>query len=290
MSGEFSERPTWIDSLDKAVFGFFELLGLVFALPFGDALYQGMPISKPQIAFLILGAACGAAGPMWPLIRAKASTPLTASLERAAKDARTWIAVLLFAFGYFFFRPTVTPSSPSLSASGIAEAVAVKVPRTPTADEIADAIVRRASETQQVQIVNYGLDGPQQFHAIVNIKNWQEYRKYKGILVMRTSFADRDRMTDDWIAKSIPYTIDGPMLTLVTKTNNQMRFNIGIVNEVEYNFVIIPDDKVPEQVRMLGDVEKLGGKILATAAQGIPNMRPPDGSPDTTSSILPATH
>jgi hypothetical protein len=257
VSEETSEKPTWATSLDKAVFGLCELLALVFALPFGDALYHGTPISGSQIAFLVLGGAWAAAGPMWPLIRVKAAQPAK-GLESAARDARTWIAILLFAFGYFFFRTPLPP--PPASASDIADSVVAKLPHVPTVDEIAEAVMRKVSQqAPEAQIIDYGIDGPQQFHAMVVLKNWQEYKDYKGILITRTAFANRDRMTDDWIAKSIPYTIDGPVLRTVAITNNQMRFINGL-NPVEYTFVVLPSDKAPEQIRMLGDVAKLGGE------------------------------
>jgi hypothetical protein len=122
----------------------------------------------------------------------------------------------------------------------------------------------------KVRIVNYGIDGPQQFHAIVEIPNWQEYKDFKGVLITRVQYGDRDRMNDDWIAKSIAYTMDGPTLTTVAITKEQMRFALGMLNMIEYTFVVIPSDKAPEQIRMLGDVAKLGGKILSTVGQGVP--------------------
>lgn len=144
----------------------------------------------------------------------------------------------------------------------------------PSADEIAEAIIRKSPKQApggaEAQIVNYGVDGPQQFHAVVKIRNWPDYKDYKGVLITRTAYADRDRMTDDWIAKSIAYAIDAPTLTLVAIRNNQMRFVGEANNLVEYNFIILPYDKAPEQIRTLGDVEMLGGKILAVADQGIP--------------------
>jgi len=179
MSEQPDEKNTLVGSFDKAVFGFRGLLGLVFALPFGDALYHGAPISSSQIGFLILGVAWAAAGPMWPMIRAKAAAPAIASLETAARDARMWTAVMLFAFGYFFFRTPVPAPPPS--ASQITAAVAAKFPPVPTADEIADAVIRKSPKQApggaEAQIVNYGVDGPQQFHAVVNIRNWPDYNQ-----------------------------------------------------------------------------------------------------------------
>jgi hypothetical protein len=272
MSEQSEEKPTWLGSLDKAVFGFCGLLGFMFALPFGDAIYHGTPISSSQIGFLVLGVACAAAGPMCAMFRTKAVAPATASLEIAARDARTWIAVMLFAFGYFFFRTPVPPPLPS--ASQITAAVAAKFPPVPSADEIAEAIIRKlpkqAPEAAEAQIANYGVDGPQQYHAVVKIRNWQDYKDYKGVLITRPAFADRDRMTDDWIAKSIGYAIDAPTLTLVAVRDSQISFVSEANKFVEYNFVVLPYGKAPEQIRTLGDVEKLGGKILAVADQGIP--------------------
>jgi hypothetical protein len=272
MSEHSEEKSTWVGSLDKAVFGLSGLLGLVFALPFAHAIYRGTQISSSQIGFLLLGVVWAAAGPMWPMIRAKVAAPATATLETAARDARMWIVVMLFAFGYFFFRTPVPPPPPSASQN--AAAVAAKFQPVPTADEIADAIIRKlprqAPGGAEAQIVNYGVDGPQQFHATVNIRNWPDYRDYKGVLITRTAYADRERMTDDWIAKSVAYAIDAPTLKLIAMRDNQMRFVGEANNLVEYNFVILPYDKALGQIRMLGDVEKLGGKILAVADQGIP--------------------
>lgn len=169
------EESTWVGSVDKAVFGLCGLLGLVFALPFWDAISRGAPISRSEVGFLVLGVACAATGPIWPMIRANASAPATASVETAARDARTWIAVMLFAFAYFFFRTPVQPTPPS--ASQITHAVTANFPPVPTADEIAEAILRKSPKPApggaEAQVVSYGVDGPQQFHATVNFKNWR---------------------------------------------------------------------------------------------------------------------
>jgi hypothetical protein len=79
----------------------------------------------------------------------------------------------------------------------------------------------------EAQIIDYGLDGENSFHAVVVIKNWQQYKDYKSVLITHTAFADRDRMTDYWIAKSIAYTIDGSVIRMVTRSNNQMHFARG---------------------------------------------------------------
>jgi hypothetical protein len=124
-------------------------------------------------------------------------------------------------------------------------------------------------EVPEAQILRYDSKG-QQFHAVVLLRKWQDYKNDNGMLITRTIFVDRDRMTDDWIAKSIAYTIDGQTLNMIAVTNNQMRFKTGETNFIEFNFVVIPSDKRPEQVRTLSDVSRLGGEILTMEVQGIP--------------------
>jgi hypothetical protein len=75
---------------------------------------------------------------------------------------------------------------------------------------------------------------------------------------------------DDWIAKSITYTINGPTLQLTSITNNEMRFRPGAINYVEYDITVLPQDVRAEQIKTLTDVEHLGGAILAVSTQGIP--------------------
>jgi hypothetical protein len=57
------------------------------------------------------------------------------------------------------------------------------------------------------QLVNYGIDSANQFHGVGIFRHWNDYEKFKALLITRTVFIDRDRLTDDWIAKSIPYLI-----------------------------------------------------------------------------------
>ncbi|MGW1423851.1 hypothetical protein ACWAT4_27435 [Bradyrhizobium manausense] len=123
-------------------------------------------------------------------------------------------------------------------------------------------------------LVYYGVAPPKQFHAVAQLTNWEDYKGKKAVLITRTNFADRDRLADDWIAKSIPYSIEGPIVTTVAITENQMHFTPGVLNFIEYNFAVLPPGIDPSQIRTLGDVEKLGGKILATASQGIPMDHP----------------
>ena len=58
-------------------------------------------------------------------------------------------------------------------------------------------------------------------------------------------------MTDDWIAKSIPYTINGPSLVMALVSNGTMRYGISRPNLIEFNFVVSPDKISPDQIRTL---------------------------------------
>lgn len=111
---------------------------------------------------------------------------------------------------------------------------------------------------------------PGQFRAQVQFTRWEEFKGEKAMLITHVQYADRDRMTDDWIAKSITYTIDGPQLGLLAVTHNEMRFAGGVPNAIEYDLVILPASIRPEQIKTLSNVPQLGGKILTTTVQTVP--------------------
>lgn len=88
--------------IDKAVLSLFELLALLFGLPFGDALYHKTPITTLDLVYLGIGALFAVGGPMFPLTRTVTWIPrgIAPSISAAARDARIWIAVLLLFFFY----------------------------------------------------------------------------------------------------------------------------------------------------------------------------------------------
>jgi hypothetical protein len=87
---------------DKAIAGLCETLALLFGLPFGDDLYHSSPVTWLHLFYLAIGLIFAVSGPMWPWIRTISWIPegFSASLSRAALDARIWIAVLLLIFMY----------------------------------------------------------------------------------------------------------------------------------------------------------------------------------------------
>lgn len=87
---------------DHAVLGLFELLGLLFGLPFGDDLYHDKPVNNLHWVYLIIGCLFAAGGPMFPLTREISWLPkwFAPSISNAARDARVWILILLIFFLY----------------------------------------------------------------------------------------------------------------------------------------------------------------------------------------------
>jgi hypothetical protein len=87
---------------DKAVFSVCELLALLFGLPFGDHLYHSQPITGWHYIYLGIAVLFAVGGPMWPWIRTRAwvSPRVSASVSRAASDARVWLIILLLLFIY----------------------------------------------------------------------------------------------------------------------------------------------------------------------------------------------
>ena len=91
-------------------------MALLFALPFGDALFHDKPVTNLYIFYLVIGCFFAIGGPMFPLTRTVTWIPkgIAPSISKAARDARIWIAVLLLFFLYgvapeIYQRATVAP-------------------------------------------------------------------------------------------------------------------------------------------------------------------------------------
>lgn len=113
---------------DLAIFGFCELWGLVFALPPGDALYRGEPLTMRMGVFLAIGSIFAIVGPTWPWIKTNFPRRLSVSISRTASDFRYWLGALalLFAFviGPDLYQEAVSRgSTPASSAAATAQEI-----------------------------------------------------------------------------------------------------------------------------------------------------------------------
>ncbi len=104
MSGDDSKS---VPTNNTAVFVFCELMGSVFCLPPGDALYRGDPPSMRMIAFLVIGAFFAVLGPSWPLVKSKFPRRFSVNFVRVASDFRWCMVLLLILFAYGVIPPLI---------------------------------------------------------------------------------------------------------------------------------------------------------------------------------------
>ncbi|SRR5216683_1540620 len=83
-----------------SVVTFCELLGFMFGLPAGDALYHGDKLSARMIVFAIIGLSFVFFGPNWIWLKSRLPRRFSASIVRVGSDFRWWIAILLVGFLY----------------------------------------------------------------------------------------------------------------------------------------------------------------------------------------------
>jgi hypothetical protein len=114
--------------VDKAVLSLFEVLALLFALPFGDALFHDKPVTNLYILYLVIGCLFAIGGPMFPLTRSVTWIPkgVAPTISAAARDARIWIFVLLVFFLYgvapdIYQRATTKLASAAPPAAGFTQ-------------------------------------------------------------------------------------------------------------------------------------------------------------------------
>ena len=83
---------------DRAVYGLCDLLGLTFALPFGEDLYHETSITGAHVAYLVAGLMLAVFGHMWPRIKNALPQQVIDTVTNAALDFRLWIVTLLVLF------------------------------------------------------------------------------------------------------------------------------------------------------------------------------------------------
>ena len=94
------EIATLAPTNNFSVITFSELVGFMFALPAGDALYRGDPVSSRMIVFAVIGLSFVLLGPNWPWLKSRLPRRFAASITRVGSDFRWWLAVLILGFIY----------------------------------------------------------------------------------------------------------------------------------------------------------------------------------------------
>ena len=103
---------------NKVVISFCELVGLMFGLPAGEALYRGEPLSGRMLVFGAVGLCFAALGPAWPWVKSRFPSPVWVDACAVVRrsDFRWWFGLLLLAFAYAFLIPElihkVQPAGP----------------------------------------------------------------------------------------------------------------------------------------------------------------------------------
>jgi hypothetical protein len=114
----------------------------------------------------------------------------------------------------------------------------------------------------------WGVLKPFTYQVTIDASQLGQFKdKYRLILVVRSSFSDVDRMTDEYLETSDLYTIEDSLMTLAHPSSNKLRFLVEGPNVVEYNVAILPDHVSEKEVTTLNSIEHLGGKIIASASQ-----------------------
>lgn len=125
-------------------------------------------------------------------------------------------------------------------------------------------------------ILDYGLTGqPFTFYARINTEPLKRLKEtYYLALIIRFQYANVDRMSDTAIDRSIQYTLDGSHIRMTVVGQTQpvaLRVDPSVsAVTIEYDAVLIPRSFSTEQIKSLNDIERVGGRILSTVAQGVP--------------------
>lgn len=122
----------------------------------------------------------------------------------------------------------------------------------------------------------WGVNQPQTYYLVLDTRPLLQYAdKNKLMLIVRVPYSDRDMMTDTVIEKSIAYTIRPGALTLAVPSQHILRFVLGVETPVEYDLVMVPASIGPDDIKSLGDVVRLGGKLLTSRGTAVTGAPPP---------------
>jgi hypothetical protein len=117
------------------------------------------------------------------------------------------------------------------------------------------------------------------FFMMVNSRKLVGYKSnFKMMIILEIPHADIDARTDPAIEKSVLYTITGDAVLLaisapashlhpVPPANSKAGDTLSV--PLDTYLVLIPTNLLPEQIRSLSDVERLGGKIVVVRSSSL---------------------
>ena len=132
----------------------------------------------------------------------------------------------------------------------------------------------------KVFLQRWGILKPATYQVTVDASQIVQFKDaYHLVLVVRSSFSDIDRMTDEYLETSNLYTIQNSLMILAHASSNRLRFLIDGPTVVEYDIVILPNSVSEKEITTLNSIEHLGGKIIASASQAILRNKPVTRAP-----------
>jgi hypothetical protein len=173
---------------DKAVLGVCEVLALLFVLPFGEDLYNDKQITALHLFYSVIGLVFAGVGPIFPWIRTRRWIPenVSASLSRAALDARIWIVTLLLIFIYGtgpeIYRRAVQPTTPQVRVPPSLTA-RLWSPLTDDQESSLERALRAISKRAPLQIICMSTDCRElagNFISAFNSSGWQVRAAFSG--------------------------------------------------------------------------------------------------------------
>jgi hypothetical protein len=120
-------------------------------------------------------------------------------------------------------------------------------------------------------VAGWGAKPDLTFYMKVNTAPLSSYRNhFKLMLILRTIYANIDRMADTYIEKSAPFTIvPNSLITIAIPRPSRLQLSPSEPNEVEFNLVLLPNEITANNIESLSDIEKFGGRILATPSAAV---------------------
>jgi hypothetical protein len=139
----------------------------------------------------------------------------------------------------------------------------------------AEVINTPSPDPAKVFLQRWGILGPATYQVTVDASQIVQFKDaYRLVLVVRSSFSDIDRMTDEYLETSNLYTIQNSLMILAHASSNRLHFLVDGPTVVEYDIVILPNSVSEKEITTLNSIEHLGGKIIASASQAVSRNKP----------------